>query len=124
MFLRNGGGCLRRDRAHLGTQHAVRVSLTPFILRHIVLICARDSDKDGWEMSTEDVDSWDATLQVCLARVFDDGGDATRVLDHLAGTIEMVPARISQPMRQRRAQQSSCSATLTSRPMRLRFSGS
>ena len=87
MFLRNGGGCLRRDRAHLGTQHAVRVSLTPFILRHIVLICARDSDKDGWEMSTEDVDSWDATLQVCLTRVFDDGGDATRVLDHLAGTI-------------------------------------
>lgn len=50
-------------------------------------MCARDSDKDGWEMSTEDLDSWDATLQVCLARVLDDGGDATRVLDHLAGTI-------------------------------------
>jgi len=48
---------------------------------------ARDSDKDGWEMSTEDLDSWDATLQVCLARVLDDGGDATRVLDHLAGSI-------------------------------------
>jgi hypothetical protein len=31
--------------------------------------------------------AWDATLQVCLARVLDDGGDATRVLDHLAGTM-------------------------------------
>ena len=105
-------------------QRAVFIRPTPFILRLPVLTCARDSDKDGWEMSTEHLGSWDATLQVCLARVFDDGGDATRVLDHLAGTIEMVPARISQPMRQRRAQQSSCSATLTSRPMRLRFSGS
>jgi hypothetical protein len=38
-------------------------------------------------MSTEDLDAWDATLQVCLARVLDDGTDATRVLDHLAGTI-------------------------------------
>jgi hypothetical protein len=38
-------------------------------------------------MSTEDLDAWDATLQVCLARVLDDGGDATRVLDHLASTI-------------------------------------
>jgi hypothetical protein len=38
-------------------------------------------------MSTEDLDTWDATLQVCLARVLDDGGDATRLLDHLAGTI-------------------------------------
>ncbi|KAH9999591.1 hypothetical protein BJV74DRAFT_158676 [Russula compacta] len=38
-------------------------------------------------MSTEDLDAWDATLQVCLARVLDDGADTTRVLDHLAGTI-------------------------------------
>lgn len=38
-------------------------------------------------MGTEDIDAWDATLQVCLARVLDDGGDITRVLDHLAGTI-------------------------------------
>jgi len=46
-----------------------------------------DSDKNGWEMSSEDLDAWDATLQVCLARVLDDGADATRVLDHFAGTI-------------------------------------
>ena len=46
-----------------------------------------DSDKNGWEMSSEDLDAWDATLQVCLARVLDDGADAARVLDHLAGTI-------------------------------------
>jgi hypothetical protein len=50
-------------------------------------MCALDSDKDRWEMSTEDLDSWDATLQVCLAHVLDDGSDTTRVLDHLAGTI-------------------------------------
>jgi hypothetical protein len=36
-----------------------------------------DSDKNEWEMGSEDLDTWDATLQVCLARV----------LDHLAGTI-------------------------------------
>jgi len=46
-----------------------------------------DSDKNGWEMGSEDLDAWDATLQVCLARVLDDGADAARVLDHLAGTI-------------------------------------
>ncbi|KAI9449835.1 hypothetical protein F5148DRAFT_1338704 [Russula earlei] len=44
-------------------------------------------DKDGWEMNTEDLDAWDATLQVCLARALDDGGDTTRMLDHLASTI-------------------------------------
>lgn len=38
-------------------------------------------------MSREDLDAWDATLQVCLTRVLDDGGETTRVLDHLAGTI-------------------------------------
>lgn len=38
-------------------------------------------------MTAEDLDAWDATLQVCLARVHDDGADAARVLDHLAGTI-------------------------------------
>ena len=38
-------------------------------------------------MSTEDLDVWDTTLQVCLARALNDGGDATRVLDHLASTI-------------------------------------
>ena len=38
-------------------------------------------------MSSEDLDAWDATLQICLARVHDDGADAARVLDHLAGTI-------------------------------------
>jgi len=65
----------------------VRVSPAPLLLRVLLLMCARYSDKDGWEMSTEDLDSWDATLQVCLARVLDDGGDATRVLNHLAGTI-------------------------------------
>lgn len=46
-----------------------------------------NSDKNGWEMGSEDLDAWDATLQVCLARVLDDGADAARVLDHLAGTI-------------------------------------
>ena len=53
-------------------QRAICVRPTPFILRLPVLTCVRDSDKDGWEMSTEDLDSWDATLQVCLARVLDD----------------------------------------------------
>jgi hypothetical protein len=38
-------------------------------------------------MSNEDPDSWDAMIQVSLVRVLDNGGDATRVLDHLAGTI-------------------------------------
>jgi hypothetical protein len=46
-----------------------------------------NSDKNGWEISTEDLDAWDATLQVCLTCVLDDGADATRVLDYLAGTI-------------------------------------
>jgi hypothetical protein len=45
------------------------------------------SDKNGWEMGSEDLDAWDASLQVCIAHVLDDGADATRVLDHLAGTI-------------------------------------
>jgi hypothetical protein len=34
-----------------------------------------------------DLDARDTTLQVCLARVLDDGADAARVFDHLAGTI-------------------------------------
>jgi hypothetical protein len=38
-------------------------------------------------MSSEDLDAWDATLQVCVGRVLDEGADAARVLDHLAGTI-------------------------------------
>jgi hypothetical protein len=46
-----------------------------------------DSDRNGWEMGSEDLDAWDATLQVCLARLLDDSADAARVLDHLAGTI-------------------------------------
>jgi hypothetical protein len=46
-----------------------------------------DSDKNEWEMGSEHLDTWDATLRVCLARVLDDGADASRVLDHLAGTI-------------------------------------
>jgi hypothetical protein len=46
-----------------------------------------DSDKDGWEMSTKDLDLWDAMLQVCLTRILDDGGDAMHMLDHLVGTI-------------------------------------
>jgi hypothetical protein len=46
-----------------------------------------NSDTDGWEMSTEDLDAWDATLQSCLEYVLDEGADVTRVLDHVAGTI-------------------------------------
>ncbi|KAI9465049.1 hypothetical protein BJY52DRAFT_1209886 [Lactarius psammicola] len=42
---------------------------------------------DAWEMSTEDLDAWDATLQSCLGRVLDEGADPARVLDHVAGTI-------------------------------------
>jgi hypothetical protein len=38
-------------------------------------------------MSTEDLDTWDAMLQVCLAHILDDSGDATRMLDHLTSTI-------------------------------------
>lgn len=38
-------------------------------------------------MGSEDLDAWDTILQVCIARVLDDGADAARVLDHLAGTI-------------------------------------
>jgi hypothetical protein len=45
------------------------------------------SDKDAWEMSTEDLDAWDAMLQFCLGRVLDEGADPARVLDHVAGTI-------------------------------------
>ncbi|KAF8490777.1 hypothetical protein F5888DRAFT_1620590 [Russula emetica] len=52
-----------------------------------VLLSVPFADKNGWEMGSEDLDAWDATLQVCLARVLDDGADAARVLDHLAGTI-------------------------------------
>jgi len=85
-------GTVEDARAGMGggpgtPQRAVRVSPAPLILRLPVLMFVRDSDKVGWEMSTEDLDSWDATLQVCLAWVLDDGGDATRVFDHLAGTI-------------------------------------
>jgi hypothetical protein len=47
----------------------------------------RDSDKDGWEMSTEDLDLWDVTLQVCLMCILNDGGDAMHMFDHLVGTI-------------------------------------
>jgi hypothetical protein len=46
-----------------------------------------NSDKDGWEMSAEDLDAWDATLQSCLGHVLDEGADVARVLDHVAGTI-------------------------------------
>ncbi|KAI9455511.1 hypothetical protein F5148DRAFT_1378062 [Russula earlei] len=53
----------------------------------LVLLSVPFCDKDGWEMNTEDLDAWDATLQVCLARALDDGGDTTRMLDHLASTI-------------------------------------
>jgi hypothetical protein len=38
-------------------------------------------------MSTEDLDAWDVTLQVCLACALDNGGDATHMLDHLVSTI-------------------------------------
>lgn len=38
-------------------------------------------------MSTEDLDAWDAMLQLCLGRVLDEGADPARVLDHVAGTI-------------------------------------
>ena len=38
-------------------------------------------------MSTEDLDAWDTTLQVCLAHALNDGGDTMHVLDHLASTI-------------------------------------
>jgi hypothetical protein len=38
-------------------------------------------------MSMEDLNAWDAMLQVCLARALDDGGDATHVLNHLTSTI-------------------------------------
>ena len=38
-------------------------------------------------MSSEDLDAWDVTLQVCLAHVLNDSGEATRVLDHHMGTI-------------------------------------
>lgn len=53
----------------------------------LVLLSVPFADKNGWEMGSEDLDAWDATLQICLARVLDDGADAGRVLDHLAGTI-------------------------------------
>jgi hypothetical protein len=46
-----------------------------------------NSDTDGWEMSTEDLDVWDTMLQSCLEYVLDEGADAARVLDHVAGTI-------------------------------------
>ena len=50
-------------------------------------MCMYNSDKNGWEMGSEDLDAWDATLQVCLACVLDDGADAVCMLDHLTGTI-------------------------------------
>lgn len=77
-------------RGPCAPQRAIRVSLPSHFFSVGVLMDSRavfDSDKDGWEMSSEDLDAWDATLQICLARVLDDGADATRVLDHLAGTI-------------------------------------
>ncbi|KAH9952882.1 hypothetical protein BGW80DRAFT_1259777 [Lactifluus volemus] len=52
-----------------------------------VLLSVPFADKDGWEMSTEDLDVWDAMLQSCLEYVLDEGADAARVLDHVAGTI-------------------------------------
>ena len=46
-----------------------------------------NSNNNGWEMSSEDLDAWSSTFQVCIARVLDDGADAVHVLDHLAKTI-------------------------------------
>jgi len=37
-------------------------------------------------MSTEDLDAWGATLQVCFACALDDRADTTRVLDNRAAT--------------------------------------
>ena len=58
-----------------------------------------NSDKDGWEMSSEDLDAWTSTLQVCIARVLD-GAGAVHVLDHLAGTIATthIPTRAAELM--------------------------
>ncbi|KAI0269927.1 hypothetical protein BC834DRAFT_922720 [Gloeopeniophorella convolvens] len=53
----------------------------------VVLLCVPFADKDAWEMGSEDVDAWDATLQVCIARALDEGMDTTRMLDRLARTI-------------------------------------
>ncbi|KAH9038215.1 hypothetical protein EDB85DRAFT_2141985 [Lactarius pseudohatsudake] len=53
----------------------------------LVLLGVPFADKDAWEMSTEDLDAWEAMLQLCLGRVLDDGADPARVLDHVAGTI-------------------------------------
>ena len=46
-------------------------------------------------MRTEDLDLWDAPLHVCLTRILDDGGDTTRALDHLVGTISSTHIPIS-----------------------------
>ncbi|KAI0301170.1 hypothetical protein B0F90DRAFT_1817185 [Multifurca ochricompacta] len=53
----------------------------------LMLLGVPFADKDAWEMSTQDLDAWDATLQFCLWRVLDEGTEAARVVDHLAGTI-------------------------------------
>ena len=97
----NGGGHSWRDgrRPRCSSASHLRKT-TPFNLRLPVLTCVRDSDKDGWEMSTEDIDSWDATLQGRLVRVLDDV-----VTPRACSTTLRVPsrARTSQPVRQRRA---------------------
>jgi hypothetical protein len=58
-------------RAPGSPQRAVRVSHSPFFFVSLsgcadVTVCG--SDKDNWEMSIEDLDARDATLQVCTRR--------------------------------------------------------
>ena len=63
MFLRNSGGRLQQDgRRNWYSSACCSCKPNTFILRLVVLICVRDSDKDGWEMCTEDLDWWDAML--------------------------------------------------------------
>ncbi|KAI0322414.1 hypothetical protein OF83DRAFT_803492 [Amylostereum chailletii] len=54
-------------------------------------------DRDGWEMSNDDLEAWETTLQFCIDKALDDGVDTARVLDHVAGLISSthIPTSIS-----------------------------
>ncbi|KAI0061493.1 hypothetical protein BV25DRAFT_1857413 [Artomyces pyxidatus] len=53
----------------------------------LVLLGVPFADRDAWDMTTEDLDVWDATLQFCIDKSLDEGVDSSRVLDHVASII-------------------------------------
>ncbi|KAI0044102.1 hypothetical protein FA95DRAFT_1681450 [Auriscalpium vulgare] len=45
------------------------------------------SDATPWEMSSADLDAWEAMLKFCIDRALDDGVETVRILDHVASIL-------------------------------------